>query len=38
MREGRRVREAVCHCALEALELGLLLWGQAWGRGPPLEG
>lgn len=38
MRQRRRVREAVGHGALEALELGLLVWGQARGRGTLLEG
>lgn len=33
-----RVGETVCHCALEALELGLLLWGQAGRGGALLEG
>lgn len=38
MRQGRRVGEAVGDGALEALELGLLVWGQARGRGALLEG
>lgn len=36
--QGRRVVDALCYGALEALELGLLVAWEARGRGACLEG